>query len=114
MLWGVLLTVRLMVMRPPPRPPIFRMSSFDCFKAVWPANADCWIAEVAMTMLSCSKWGGVVRPNEMPWTTRALGCYNGNVKMLWIRISTHQQHSIGSQLDLDFQTDCSSEREVIS
>lgn len=48
MLSGALLTVRLMVMRPPPKLPTFLTSSFCGFKAVWPANADCWIAEVAM------------------------------------------------------------------
>lgn len=56
MLSGALLIVRLMVMRPPPRPPIFRISSFDGFKAVWPAKADCWIAEVAMTMCFSLRW----------------------------------------------------------
>ena len=48
MLCGALLTVRRMVKRLPPKAPTFRTSSLDCFKAVWPAKADCWIAEVAI------------------------------------------------------------------
>lgn len=32
--------------------------------------------------------------------------------MMWIRISTHQHHSIGSHLDLDFLTDSLREGEV--
>jgi len=54
MLCGALLTVLRMVIRPSPEEPTLRTSSFDCFKAVWPANADCWIAEVAMTLFSSS------------------------------------------------------------
>lgn len=50
MLWGALLTVLLMVMRLPPTAPTLRMSSLGCLKAVWPENADCWTAEVAMAM----------------------------------------------------------------
>lgn len=48
MLCGALLTVRRMVKRPPPTAPTLRTSSLDCFKAAWPAKADCWIAEVAI------------------------------------------------------------------
>lgn len=48
MLCGALLTVRLMVVRPLPKLPTLRTSSFCCFKAVWPAKAECWIAEVAI------------------------------------------------------------------
>lgn len=48
MLCGALLTVRLMVVRLLPKLPTLRTSSFCCFKAVWPAKAECWIAEVAI------------------------------------------------------------------
>ena len=52
MLWGVLLTVLLMVARPPLETPTFLTNSFDGFKAACPAKADCWMAEVAMTHLT--------------------------------------------------------------
>ncbi|KAK2995639.1 hypothetical protein RJ640_013596 [Escallonia rubra] len=50
MLCGALLTVRLIVMRPLPKLPTFLRRSFSDFKAVWPANADCWIAVIAMRL----------------------------------------------------------------
>ena len=50
MLCGALLTVRRMVKRPPLKLPVFRTSSFCGFKACWPANADCWIAVVAISL----------------------------------------------------------------
>lgn len=52
MLSGALLTVRLMVMRPPPKLPIFLTSSFCDLRAVWPAKAEFWIAEVAMGLFN--------------------------------------------------------------
>jgi hypothetical protein len=47
--------VRLMVTRPP-KLPALRTSSLDCFKAVWPANADRWMADVAMVYVMLSWW----------------------------------------------------------
>ncbi|KAI3828088.1 hypothetical protein L1987_02185 [Smallanthus sonchifolius] len=39
-----------MVKRPPLKPHVFLSSSFCGFNAAWPANADCWIAEVAISV----------------------------------------------------------------
>ncbi|URD96695.1 hypothetical protein MUK42_36907 [Musa troglodytarum] len=47
MLLGVLAAVRRMKKRPLEAPTL-RTSSFCCFRAVWPAKADCWSAEVAI------------------------------------------------------------------
>lgn len=102
MLWGALLTVRLMVKRPPPRLPTFLMSSFCGFKAVCPANADCWIAEVAISSLNSVFWclfwmmmvGVGVGVNEELWQERVIIIY-GNEVILWITISTHQDELIG-------------------
>lgn len=97
MLSGALLTVRLMVMRPPPKLPTFLTSSFCGFKAVFPANADCWIAEVAMlfdeSCLLCfwSRCGMVGERGAYFQLARMKRCYIWNCKDLWIRKSTHQQ-----------------------
>ena len=55
MLWGALLTVRLMEKRPVEKLLTLRTSSFCGFKAVWPANADCWMAEVAICSILVKK-----------------------------------------------------------
>ena len=45
---GALFTVRLMETWPSAKLPTLRRSLLDCFKVVWPANADCWVVELAM------------------------------------------------------------------
>lgn len=111
MLCGALLTVLRMVIRPSPEEPTLRTSSFDCFKAVWPANADCWIAEVAMTLFSSSSSSLLLpylgcpsriyddqgRRTKVKWEMRRC-CGLGNLHVASVLLVT--------RLDVDFHVDC--------
>lgn len=109
MLCGVLLTVRLMVVRLLPKLPTLRTSSFCCFKTVWPAKAECWIAEVAID--EASFVATTVSPLcvcvcvfcAMGWSEESLcnwrrgwrGLYMEFWVRLWIRICTPKHYLIG-------------------